>query len=131
MPPQKSTRAEYYSMRLNPATSDEDAKTLEIIKRLVARGFTFKSIAQDAILRADGNTPEMFSDSSAVNAALLGRIEDMLTHFAEDLIKRIGSNPYVGNGDDEDSEEYEPTESTDFARTFARGFLQRQNKGDK
>lgn len=118
-------------MRLNPATSDEDAKTLEIIKRLVARGFTFKSIAQDAILRADGNTPEMFSDSSAVNAALLGRIEDMLTHFAEDLIKRIGSNPYVGNGDDEDSEEYEPTESTDFARTFARGFLQRQNKGDK
>jgi hypothetical protein len=128
MPPKKTTKAEYFSMRLNPATNEHDAKTLAVIKREIARGFTFKAIAQDAILRADGHTPEMFSDPSAVNAALIGKIEDLLTNFAEDLIGRIGHLPRTG---DDFSSDYgdDPDEPSGFARNFAKGFLQRQQNG--
>lgn len=131
MPPKKTTKAEYFSMRLNPTTNEHDAKTLAIIKREMARGFTFKAIAQDAILRTDGHTPEMFSDPGAVNAALIGKIEDLLTNFAEDLIGRIGHLPRTGDDYDGDYDS-DSGETSGFARNFAKGFLQRQqSRGDR
>lgn len=131
MPRKKDSKAVYYAARFNPKTSEEDAKAIEIIERLKDRGFNFKAIAQDAILRADGVTPEMFSDSTSANAMLIGKIEDILAHFAEELISRMGSLPRVASEADEDSDEYELGETSKFARNFARGFLQRQGKGDQ
>lgn len=129
MPPAKTTKAKYYSARFNPATSEEDAKAVEIIERLQAEGFKFKDIAQDAILRADGYKPEMFSSGDRDTMKLLSQLENMFTRFAEELIQRIGDRPQgTGYTAPDDDEPEQPTSK--FARSFAKTFLQRQQNGD-
>lgn len=128
----KTTQARYYSARFNPVTSKEDAKAIEIIDRLIAEGFNFKAIATDAILRAEGVTPQMFHNSLTANAVLISRMEDLLTQFASDLIDRMGSMPRSESVDYDAIEDEEiAAPSSAFARNFAKGFMQRQqSKGD-
>lgn len=122
---EKTSEARYFSARFNPKTSEEDKKAVEIIDEWIARGYNFKSIVTDAILRSEGYTPEMFNDPAS---QLLNRMEDILADFAEDLIKRIGSaprRPVLEDNGDEGEES-----ANGFARNFAKGFIQRQqNKG--
>lgn len=132
MPPKKTTKAKYYSARFNPETSEEDARVIEIVEHWIAQGgHTFKSISQDAILHRNGHRPEMFSDPNLANAKLLGQFEDMLTRFAEDLMRHMDALPRGGGRAQPDHDDDEPPGSTSaFARNFAKGFLQRQQSGD-
>lgn len=129
MPPAKSSKAKYYSARFNPATSEEDARTIEIIERYLAEGYKFKDIAQDAILRAEGYKPEMFNSGDRNDMKFLSQLENMFTRFAEELMQRIGDRAYITGDTAPDDEPEQPTSK--FARSFAKGFLQRQQSGDK
>jgi len=125
---EKTSIAKYYSARFNPKTSELDAKVVEIVKGLQEKGFKFKDIAQDAILRADGYTPEMFNDGQG-DSRLLFQLEGMFTRFAEELLERIGQLP-AGRIESTVSDEPE-MDNTHFAKSFAKGFLQRQREGNK
>jgi hypothetical protein len=126
MPKEKTTKAEYYTMRLNPVTSEEDRATLEIIKAKEKQGYPFKKLAQDAILRYADYTPEMFSKSPSGN--ILGGLEDLLTRFAHEIVGELrgGGIKSEINGDTDDEDPRQST--TPFARTLARSFMQRQQE---
>lgn len=123
MPPKKYTQAVYKSMRLNPATSAEDQRTLEIIKDLESQGYTFKQIAQDAILRTMGYTPEMFSTVQTTPS--MSGIENMLTRFADELLTKIDTGGYkaVTRSQEGDGGDVSP-----FTRKFAQSFMERQQR---
>lgn len=122
---EKTTKAEYRSMRINPETSKEDADTLEIIERLEKQGYNFKQIAQDAILRAGGAKPEMYSKNPS--GFILGSIEDMLSRFASELIGSMRG----GAGRARFEEIPEDADISPFASKFAQSFIQRQEtKGE-
>lgn len=125
MPPKKSTQAEYKHARFNPVTSDEDRRALEIIHRLEAEGYTFKQIAQDAILRADGWKPEMFSGAGDKSGAILNRMEDMFAQFADEIVRRAGSTPNFSREMEDDGER------SNYTRTLAKSFMQRQKSSSQ
>lgn len=119
----KTTKAVILSARLNPATSDEDRKALEIIREKEAEGFNFKQIVVDAINRAGGVTPEMFARDNST-AKLLLQLEHLLADFSNDLVRTLKNNGSVQlDDDDEDSAGH-----SRFASTFAKGFMQRQQQ---
>lgn len=114
----KTSEAVYKSVRLNPI-NEEDRLALEIIERLEKQKFTFKQIVVDAILRADGHTPEMFA-KTADTQGMLSRMEVLLEQFAQEIIH---SRPQQSGAETD-----EPGEDTHFARNFAQAFLQRQQQ---
>lgn len=116
----KTTKAIYRTVRINPLTSKEDADMFEIVTRLEAEGFTFKQIAQDAILRAEGQKPEMYSRVSS--GYILGGVEEMLTRFAEELLSKIGTTQRVVKPDADSDDD---GEVTPFATKFAKSFIER------
>lgn len=123
-PKVKTTEAEYRSMRINPKTSKEDADTLKLIQDLEDKGWTFKQIAQDAILRSAGHEPEMYARNGS--GYILGNFEDMLTRFAHEIIDSIrgqgGELPQGGT----------KIEISSFANKFAKSIKQRsESKGDE
>lgn len=120
----KTTLAMYRTARFNPATSQEDRDAVAIIQRLEADGYNFKQIAQDAILRADGKSPDMY----AKPANSFDGLRSLLEEFAQTLIDEIrsrGSAPAVSDDDD-----YVEAGSTQFVAKFAASFLDRQRKGE-
>lgn len=120
----KTTEAEYRSMRINPKTSKEDADTLKIIQQLEGKGWTFKQIAQDAILRSAGHEPEMYARNES--GFILGNFEDMLTRFAHEIIDSLR-----GQGG-ELAQSTSKVEISSFANKFAKSIKQRgENKGDE
>lgn len=124
MPKEKTTQAKYFTLRLNPVTSAEDSETLNIIRQLESEGYTFKQIAQDAILARQGYNPEMFSKSTS--GYILGGLENLLTRFAGEIVhelKKGGKSQINGDTDDDAREEESP-----LVRNLARSFMQRQQK---
>lgn len=125
MPLKKTTQAVIKSARLNPATSERDKAVLEMIKQNEADGYTFKDIVIDAILYANGKTPDNFDRPQPSN--ILSGMEDLLSRFADEIIQKVNSGgAVIENAPDE------PENSTRFSRTFAKSFMQRQQqtKGD-
>lgn len=122
----KTSKAVYKTLRINPETSQEDADLLAVISQLESEGYTFKQIVQDAILRADGKKPEMYSRSNS--GFLLGSIEEMFTRFASEVMNSMkGSGRRSNDEPIADDEDLSP-----FASRMAKSFLQRQqNKGDE
>lgn len=120
---QKTSKAVIYSARLNPVTSEEDRKAIEIIKDLEADGFNFKQIAVDAILRAGGVKPEMFAREGGTSK-LLAQLETMLADFSSDLMRNLKNRGDVQTEGDESDDEG----ISNFASTFAKGYIQRQQQ---
>lgn len=120
MPQKKTTQAVIKHARLNPVTSIEDKKALEIIAELEAEGYNFKQIAVDAILRAGGAKPEMFARTS--NGDLMSGMEDMLSRFADEILSKIQISG--GRINEESSDDQE----SPFSRNFAKSFMQRQQR---
>lgn len=118
----KTTQAVILSARLNPATSDKDRMALEIIREKEAEGMNFKQIAVDAILHRGGATPEMF-DRETSTQKLVTHLEAMLSDFSADLLRNLKGRGSFPPDDDEDEEGV-----SRFASTFAKGYLQRQQK---
>lgn len=122
---EKTTEAVVKAARLNPATSQYDRDALKIVTDLEAKGFNFKQVAVDAILRAGGHTPEMYERQSGQGAMLIERMESLFERFAEEILEQVKSGRVVvGRGGDDDG-----ATASAFTRNFARGFLQRQQQG--
>lgn len=120
-------------MRLNPANPDGlDRDTLKIIEQLEGEGFTFKAIAQDAILRASGKTPEMYSRAGGGGGITLADVQVLLERFAAEILQEVrrkgGGRVSADADDDHDDGSVSP-----FAAKFAKSFLdrQRQTVGDE
>lgn len=126
MPPRKTSRAVYKTARLNPTTSQLDKEALEIIERLEAQGWNFKQIAVDAILRAGGKTPEMFEQSGGTVAGL----EKLLDQFAKEIINEVRKGG-VFTGNQQDDEDEDDIEMSPFTRSFARSFIERQQRASE
>lgn len=126
MPLKKTTKAVIKSARLNPVTSERDRAVLELIEQGAADGYTFKDIVIDAILYANGKTPDNF-DRPQSNDILSG-MEDLLSRFADEIVREVKNGGSVG-----DATFNEPEASTNFSRNLAKTFMQRQqqNKGDE
>lgn len=126
---EKTSKARYFTVRLNPTESNPlDADTLAIIERLMAKGFGFKSIVQDAILRADGATPEMYSRfTSGLN---LLDIQSLFEKFAAEILSEVkrsgGSVRRVESQFSDD--EIDDADVSPFAARFAKSFLDRQRQ---
>lgn len=116
----KTTKAVYKTVRLNPTTSDYDARILEIIHSWEERGYDFKKSVSDAILRSEGFTPEMFSRSAPVD--WMGYIEETLTRFQQELLTEIRKRGHVVEDEPEGNEE------SVFTKNFAKKFMERQNR---
>lgn len=117
---EKTSNAVHFSARFNPDTSEEDKLVLQYIQDGIDRGYNFKQIAQDAILKAGGAEPEMFSKPNDP-ATVTAELETLLARFAEDLFLRIGTIGVI----QEAREEHSDT-PTSFTKNFARSFLDRQ-----
>lgn len=119
----KTSVAKVWSMRINTATSAEDSEVYAIVQELKQKGFSFKQIAQDAILRSQGHTPEMFSRSN--NGFLLGSIEDMLSTFAKEILSNVKVTDTRSGCETPPMTE---DEISPFAKKFANSYMQRQQK---
>lgn len=127
-PQPKQSKARIFTARLNPIEEKpREKRAVELLDQLEKQGFNFKEVIVDAILRADGATPEMFdqpvvSIGSVDNEArMINRIESMLSQFAEEIIGRLASSgvqPTTPTNTDD--------ESKVFAQNFAKSFIQRQ-----
>jgi hypothetical protein len=120
MPRQKTTQAEHFSARLNPVTSPEDRAALEIIHDLEDKGYNFKQIVVDAILKASGHTPEMFARHNPSDL-LLG-IENLLERFTGEIIGQIRQ----GNISLDDIADADANGNSPFMQNFTKSFVQRQ-----
>lgn len=121
----KEDKGIYHHARFN-RDYPEDADVLDIIAPLLEQRFTFKQIASDAILRAAGKTPEMYSRAPIPANFATQAIEEMLERFARELLAQLKAGGYqagAGAGDDEDD-----GETTPFATQFARSFMERQSR---
>lgn len=118
----KTSLAEIKSMRLNPVTSPQDEQVLEIIEHWNSKGFTFKELVIDRLLRGEGIDPVKIRHPSSI--LTLEMMESLLSHFAEELLSKIKR----GEVSVEDSESSLESSSI-FTTNFARGFIERQKKG--
>lgn len=119
----KTSAAVILSARLNPVTSQYDRKALEIVKHQETKGFNFKQVAVDAILRSEGYTPEMFERDTSVSK-LFAHLETMLADFSSQLMEGLKNRGVSSIDDDLHSE----GGISKFSQTFARGYLQRQQQ---
>lgn len=119
----KTSAAVILSARLNPVTSQYDRKALEIVKHQETKGFNFKQVAVDAILRSEGYTPEMFERDTSVSK-LFAHLETMLADFSSQLMESLKNRGVSSIDDDLHSE----GGISKFSQTFARGYLQRQQQ---
>lgn len=109
------------SIRLHPS-DEHEAKAIEILDRLNAEGFSNRQIITDALLRADGVTPDMFrqgGDGISV-AFLLERIEGMLTNAVKEMLEamptHVRKQTVEASGAEDDDE---------YARNLAKSYIAR------
>lgn len=124
--PRQPSQAEYRSARFNPI-NPQDRDVLAIVKELEDQGFNFKQIVSDAILRADGKTPEMYAAPMVTAQIITTYMDNVLAQFAQEIvteIKRGGFRAVAETDEDEESSE----KPSKFAQSFARSFLERQRR---
>jgi predicted transcriptional regulator len=124
----KTSKAVIKCARLNPINEAEE-KALLIIDHLESKGYNFKQIVVDAINRAGGVTPEMFTkDEDRQTARMAKMLENALEQFGQELTEKLQEklqakvSPSGIFADDDE----EGGSKSQFVRTFAKGFLQRQ-----
>lgn len=120
MPREKTSQAEHFSARLNPVTSPEDRAALEIIHDLEGKGYNFKQIVVDAILKASGHTPEMFAKHNP--ADLLLGVENLLERFTGEIIGQIRQ----GNVSLDELTDADEHGNSPFMQNFTKSFVRRQ-----
>jgi hypothetical protein len=128
---EKTSEARYFTMRLNPASGQVEIDTLAAIDRLIEKGFTFKAIAQDAILRTNGKTPEMYTRE--LNGISLNAIQGLFEDFAKDLLREVRKGGFRVQSSTPDDNEFDGGDVSPFAASFAKSFIerQRQARGDE
>lgn len=116
----KTSQAVIKTARLNPIHPTE-REVLQILNKLSEQGYKFKDVIVDAVLRADGKTPEMFAKDSATPGLLnADYIHQLVTQAVKEAIKEANLG-----GPEEDNDD---SQTTSFARNFAQGFMARQKQ---
>lgn len=106
--------------------SDEyEARAIQIYRQLIEDGYTPRQIFSEALLRAEGYTPEMFRQQNAdPNASrLINRMEDLFTDFAKEM---LGKLEQAGVQARQSSTTEESADDDEYARNIARGFMNRR-----
>lgn len=122
----KSSKAENFSMRLNPIHPQE-ASAMEHLEKCKNNGYDFKATVVDALNRAAGKTPEMFAPANSQMAQFAGIVEVMLNSFATELVSKLGTGEVKVFHKPEENSKH-PNGITAFTRNFVNGFQQRQSQ---
>lgn len=122
----QSSIAKYYHANMNPRTSEADRQAVEIIEGLKEKGFNFKQIAVDAILRASGVNPIAIPQNGLTTVAL----EELLTRFADQIITEIKNNGGSIRLPDAQPEDESSGKASPFAKRFAKSFANRQQENE-
>lgn len=102
---QKASGARVLSVRLNRNMDEREALALDIVEDLESKDFTLRQIITDAILRADGHTPEMFSKEEKLTPHFMRELfEDFTTYIISQI--RAGEFKLAENSEhgDDDTE---------------------------
>lgn len=129
---EKTTKARYFAVRLNPETSPLDKDMLGVVDGLMTEGFSFKAIVQDAVLRASGFRPEMYSRFTT--GISLTDVQALLEGFATEILGEIKRGGFTKTlPADEEDVGFEGENVSPFAARFAKSFLERQKqtRGDE
>lgn len=121
MPTKKST---VISIRLNPAV-EEDQRVLDILNELQERGFSHREIITDAILRAEGHTPEMYHDADGKVTRHI--LELMLSEFAREIVDNV--RQFAPQTTQKASPHNKGESDDEYANNLAKGFLTRRKRG--
>ena len=121
--PRAKSKAEYRSARFNPI-NPEDRDVLAIIHELEAQDYNFKQIVTDAILRADGRTPEMYAAPQITADLIKAYMNDILPQFAQEIISHVKHGGVAIENEPEDT----GGNPSEFAKTFAKSFVERQRR---
>jgi hypothetical protein len=121
--PRAQSKAQYRSARFNPI-NPEDRDVLAIIHELEGKGYNFKQIVTDAILRADGRTPEMYAAPQITADLIKAYMNEVLPQFAQEIVSHVKRGGAVIEDEPEDAE----GKPSKFAQSFANSFLERQRR---
>lgn len=125
MPRRATSLAVFKTARFNPIHREEET-ALAYIEKLEAQGFSFKEIVTDAINRAAGATPEMFSREVAYDSSrFVGLVEQVFGNFRDELLEKIGSGA-VRIAPTAAEDERRDDGISAFAKNFQRGLMERQ-----
>lgn len=113
-----------FSLRLNPAY-EEDLAAIEHLDRMIEQGYSARQIVTDALCRASGLVPEMFSRRDDMTM-LYANLESLLSNFAGEIIKAVQQRGARAVYREED--ERNDGEDGTWVRNFARGFIARQQQ---
>lgn len=125
----KTSKARIYTFRLNPI-HEEESRVMEIIASWEQQGYTQKQLIMDRVLRCEGYTPEMFAHGDGLSP---GVMQLLFEQFAEQLLNAIGErfskwtrSPKISEPLAEDDAQEDVSQ---FARNFAKGFMERRKRG--
>lgn len=123
---QKTTKAEIHCARFNPI-HPEELRVIEAINYWKERGFNFKQLVTDRILRVEGVPPEFYGNQHEVTSeAIAGVIEPLLERFAQEIIEQLRAQGVAVQGHELSNDDLRPST---FAKTFASSFMKRQQQG--
>ena len=123
----ENLKSRVISARLHPE-NEEEKRALNILEKKIKEGYSVRQIITDALIRADGYTPEMFSGSISVSQ---GQLERTLEDFADYILQQISEKGFsVQSKVDEKPSPFDNSEQdTDVMRNMAAGYLNRRKRG--
>lgn len=111
---------------------DYEAEAVAYYLEQIEAGHTPRQIITDALLRAAGFSPEMYSQKSAGGGRLtVASLEQLLADFAQEIkqsLKGHSLRPQEGNNEQGDNSESDEIEDEEFARNIAASYIARRNR---
>ena len=121
------------SFRLHPG-DEYEAKALEILDYWLNEGVNVRHLLTDALLRLDGQTPEMFNDDeqALTRGILSATLDRKLSAMQQDIIEYL-QNQNTGGGQVRVAHDPPPTQNdsdglSKAERNLIVGFNKRRNK---
>ena len=113
--------------RLHP-DNEKERDALKIFDMKRKKGFAARDIITDAILRAEGYTPEMFDgDDTTITQ---GQLERTLEDFARYIVEEIQANGVTaGAPNTQKTSPFDDDGDMDVMRNMAAGYLNRRKRG--
>lgn len=124
----KTSKAEHFSLRINPDSSSFEKEFLRILHERKADGFSVKKTIIDAVLAREGFTPEMFADGLPLPSMMLAKLERMFDDFAKHIVNSIQRDGITAVSQQMQSSEQGKT--TAFTRNFVNGLKARSKDND-
>jgi hypothetical protein len=124
-----TSKSKTYAFRLHPDDEREQI-AMEIIERLLSEDWTMRQIMTDAILHADGRTPEMFRGID--DTMTKGYLETQLSDIANHIISELRANGMVMPSEKQGKESpFGKDEDEEMAQNLANGYLARRKRGNQ